>query len=490
MPTRDTDDGQLRLVYQEASGPDGVARVLDLLARRLGGEAVLAGPAGEPTVVAPEGAGRLSRLVAGELAGDLARVRSGQVGSVAVHAGGYDVAVLPVGPAPERPVLVLAREGSLTSAHRGLVAAAVGPLWLCWRAAVAERRAARLDAADATVREAVLHLLMVGQVSGARRTAAALRPALPDLARVYIVSGTPGSRDRLSPRCREVFGERAWVVPCPVYGGHVIVIAPGGEDTPAALVEELTATEPETTVGVGLRVALRDLPVGYKQAFHALSVARNRPERFARFSPHGELGELLGEAGQAWARGTLAPLLAYRPARPQDPDAFELLATLLSWLDFGASAASQLKIHRNTLSARLTRIGTELDRDLSRFATQAELNLALQLIDERPHPGNPPEPLGFDELFTLPEIRRWAEVQLSPLLGEDRRTLLTTVSTWFRHDLRTTAVASELGISAHGLRKRLARVEDLLGRALLRGPSARYDLYHALRVRSVTAGAG
>ncbi|GAA1307727.1 helix-turn-helix domain-containing protein [Saccharothrix xinjiangensis] len=213
-----------------------------------------------------------------------------------------------------------------------------------------------------------------------------------------------------------MFGEAAWVVPCPVYRGHVIVIAPGGEGgagrapvpPPGSLIRELAEAAPETLMRVGLRVALRDVPIGYKQAFHALSVARSRPERYARFSPGGELGELLGPAGRDWAARTLAPLLAYRPSRSQDPDAFELPTTLLSRLDFGARAASQLKVHRNTLSARLRRIGDELDRDLTRFATRAELHLALQLIDQRPHAGAPAEVVGFTELFDRPEVRRSA----------------------------------------------------------------------------------
>lgn len=486
--SRDADGGHLRRLYQEATGPDGVRRVLGLLARLLSGEVVLSGPSEGRAVAVPSGAGRLLRVV-GE---DVARVRAGHVDAAAVHVGGRDIAVLPVGPPPERPVLVVARRGSLTAEHRGLLAAAVDPLWLCWRAAMAEQRAERLDEADAAVRESVLHLLMVGHLSGARRTAAVLRPPLPDLARVYVVAGAPDSRGRLSLRCRDLFGEAAWVVPCPVYSGHVIVIAPaepgdGGGGRPAPppptrLIRELTEVVPDTWMGVGQGVALRDIPVGYKQAFHALSVARRLPERYAQFSPRSELGELLGHRGRAWAAATLAPLLAYRPARPQDPDAFELLATLLSWLDFGSRAASQLKVHRNTLSSRLQRIGAELRRDLSRFAVQSELYLALQLIDERPHPGAADEVIDFDGLFDRQEIRRWAEVQLAPLLPANRRTLLTTVRTWFQHDLRTAPVAAALGISAHGLRKRLARAEELLGRALLVGPSARYDLHHALRV--------
>ncbi|MCT2582175.1 helix-turn-helix domain-containing protein [Actinophytocola gossypii] len=481
---------QLRRVCQEATGPDGVRRVLELLARRLAGEIVLAGPAEERAVVTSSGADRLVRMLGGELAEDVARVRAGHVDAAAVHASGYDVAVLPVGPPPARPVLVVARRGPLTAEQRSLLADAANPLWLSWRTMIAEQRAERLDAADAAVRESVLHLLMVGQLSGARRTAEALRPALPDLARVHIVEGGPDSRGLLTPRCREVFGTAAWVVPCPVHSRHVIVIAPAEADAvppPAHLIRELTERVPEARMGVGTRVALRDIVVGYKQAFHALSVARHRPERYAGFSPRGELGELLGHAGRAWAASTLAPLLAYRPARPQDPDAFELLATLLSWLEFGSRAASQLKIHRNTLSARLQHIGAELDRDLTRVATQAELYLALQLIDERPHPGAPAEAVEFTTLFDRPEIRRWAALQLSPLLPANRRTLLTTVRAWFQHDLRTAPVAAALGISAHGLRKRLARVEELLGRALLVGPSARYDLYHALRVHTDSA---
>lgn len=483
--SRDTD--QLRLLCQQATGPDGVRRVLELLARGLDAEVVLAGPHDERTVAVPADADRLLRTVAE----DIARVRAGDVDAAAVHAGGHDIAVLPVGQSPARPVLVVARRGPLTAEHRSLLAAAVDPLWLCWRTAIAEQRAERLAAADATVREAVLHLLMVGHLSGARRTAAVLRPVLPDLARIHVVAGDPASRGRLSQRCRDTFGAAAWVVPCPVYSGHVIVIAPADpdEDLPARLIRELTDTVPESRMGVGLRVALRDIPIGYKQAFHALSVAHHRPERYACFSPRGQLGELLGDAGQVWAASTLAPLLAYRSARPQDPDAFELLATLLSWLDFGAQAAAQLKIHRNTLSARLQRIGTELRCDLSQFSTQAELYLALQLIDERPHPGATAEVAELDELLDRPEIRRWAEIQLSPLLPANRRTLLTTVRTWFEHDLRTAPVATALGISAHGLRKRLARAEELLGRALLVGPSARYDLYVAYRVHTAPAPA-
>ncbi|MBY8853583.1 hypothetical protein K7G98_37265, partial [Saccharothrix sp. MB29] len=49
--SRHTEDDHLRLLYQEATGPDGVRRVLELLARRFTGEVLLTGP-GEGQAVA------------------------------------------------------------------------------------------------------------------------------------------------------------------------------------------------------------------------------------------------------------------------------------------------------------------------------------------------------------------------------------------------------------------------------------------------------
>jgi sugar diacid utilization regulator len=458
-------------------------RLLELLARWLDSEVFLVAPHEEQVIAAAADAGG----VLGMVADDVARVRAGHVDAATVHANGREVAVLPVGPPRARAVLVVARRGALSAADRNLLADAVGLLLLCWRAMAAERRAERVDAADVMTREAVLHLLMVGHVSGARRTAATLLPDLPDVARVYIVEGDSDRRSQVAQLCRDAFDGAAWVVPCPVYSSNVISIAPAGSDSDdgdeVKVVKELTEAFPDIRVGVGLRVSLHDVPVGYKQAFHALAVARHRPERHARFFPRGQLGGLLGDAGKAWAARTLAPLLAYRPARTQDPDAHELLATLLSWLDFGGRAAAQLKIHRNTLSSRLQHVGSQLGRDLTRLATQAELYLALQLLDERPE-AETGAGATLSTLLDQPEIRRWAEIQLSPLLAADRRTLLTTVRVWLENDLRTAPVAAALGISAHGLRKRLARAEEVLGRALLVGPSARYDLHLAFHIHA------
>jgi PucR C-terminal helix-turn-helix domain len=54
---------------------------------------------------------------------------------------------------------------------------------------------------------------------------------------------------------------------------------------------------------------------------------------------------------------------------------------------------------------------------------------------------------------------------------------------WLGNDARLDATASALGISVPGARKRLTRIEETLGRSLLSGPSARYELWFAVRVR-------
>ena len=46
-------------------------------------------------------------------------------------------------------------------------------------------------------------------------------------------------------------------------------------------------------VGASTAVALRDIALGYGQAFHALAVARHRPERYVQFTHATDLASLL-----------------------------------------------------------------------------------------------------------------------------------------------------------------------------------------------------
>ncbi|WP_174556418.1 helix-turn-helix domain-containing protein, partial [Streptomyces hygroscopicus] len=94
----------------------------------------------------------------------------------------------------------------------------------------------------------------------------------------------------------------------------------------------------------------------------------------------------------------------------------------------------------------------------------------------------PPEPAAtLDAVLGTPAAGTWARAQLRPLEQAGPATGLETVRTWLRADARLPAAAAALGISLPGARKRLTRAEDALGRSLLTAPSAKYELWLAMR---------
>lgn len=112
--------------------------------------------------------------------------------------------------------------------------------------------------------------------------------------------------------------------------------------------------------------------------------------------------------------------------------------------DDGA-AHRQLRIHRNTLAARLAVLRHRLDLDLSRVSDQSVAWLALHLLGPAATP---------DAEARLPDT------------------------------------AAALGVSVSAVRKRLGRAEQALGRSLLRGPSARHELWLAVRILDAAPGGG
>lgn len=375
-----------------------------------------------------------------------------------------------------------------------LLADAAVPLALVLRAEEAARREERAALAEARAREAVLHLLMNGRTSTAHQIAGALGAPLPEPMRMYVVECRTGQRGEVARLCGELTGGRAWIVRCPVYVRHLIVLvpvrpaagpagAPGDHDPLAAA---LVGVAPDCAVGASGELGLREAPAAYTQAFHALAVARGRAARHARFGPGPEPELAAHGVGADWARGLLAPLHAYEPRRPQDPGAQELRATAHAWLNFTSHATRLLKLHRNTLAARLRLIETVLGLDLARLGDQAALSLALRLTPG----GGPPHAeagpsaglAGLDSVLRDPRLTAWARAHLRPLRGPDAPPgARETVRTWLAHDAQLAPAAAALGISVPGARKRLTRVEALLERSLLQSPSARHDLWLAHR---------
>jgi diguanylate cyclase with GGDEF domain/PucR-like helix-turn-helix protein len=472
-------DDDVLSMQRAVVGPGGSARLLHWLSRRVDGPAVLLDPGGVPAQSAPGVPGDV--LAAAER--EIRRVVAGEVAAASVSGPSWWARVVGAAGGTEGgPALLVTSGAPLPPDESPLIAHAAALLGLRWSA---DQR----SGAVAQIREAVLHLLMGGEIGPARQVASVMKPDLPDMVRVVLVEGTAAVRNAIADRCETACGGQAWIVRCPVYDNHVIVISPVQDpaDPGEQLLATLRATATGTVaIGVGDPVDLRDTAAGYEQACHALAVARHRPDRLARYTAADDLAAALGHQGQHWARQALAPLLDYKPARALDLNDTELRMTMQSWLTFRHGAARHLKIQPTALAKRLRRLEVILGRDLYSLADQAELHLALQLL-HRPGPrvaGTPPQ---LAELLASGEARDWAKVMLAPL--EESPVLLDTVRAYLAEGESSEAAAALISVSGHPVtgrqvRRRLARIEDLLGRSLSEGPSARYDVLLALRIRA------
>ncbi len=372
------------------------------------------------------------------------------------------------------------------------------PLSLCREAEAVERKRRRVDLAESRGREAVLHLLMTGQLSIAHQVAGALRPRLPDPVRVCVVECHRGSRDEVARVCAEADGGRSWIVRCPVYARHLILVMPGDdtqEDPGTTTDEKVAALVAECVVGISERVPLAETATGYRQAFHALAVARELPGRHVRFGAAPEPALVVGDPGRQWAEALLAPLLTYVPRRAQDPGSQELAATATSWLAFSSHATDHLKVHRNTLAARLKLIGELLGLDLDRLADQAALDLALRIRATPPRLHAVRRPRTAGRGGTRP--RRGPAPPRGPGVGVPSTGPAGT-GTGRRYGRGDPAHLAGLrgphrpgGGRAGHLRPRRPQAADPAGDPVpaltAPPPSARYDLWLALRARELAA---
>lgn len=493
MRARERADDVLRMYRLARSG--GSQELLHWVSGRAAGWAGLLD--GDGTVLhgvtrSPDGTG----VKAAALAREYARKLPGlDARSFSFDRGAHTALLFPLDGPPDAaaPILAVVAPRPLPDGLAILLADVAMPLAMCWAAEAVERKRRRVDLAESRSREAVLHLLMTGQLSIAHQVAGALKPNLPDPVRVYVVECPPGRRDEVARICTELSGGRSWIVRCPVYGRHLILVVPADAGTTEQrLGIRVAEAVTECVAGVSEDVPLADTATGYRQAFHALAVARGLSARHACFGSAPDPAVAAGAAGARWADELLHPLLTYLPRRSQDPGSQELAATLASWLAFSSHATQHLKIHRNTLAARLRLIGELLGLDLNRVGDQAALDLALRIRATPTAPGRARRderaarpPLGLDDILGVVAVREWAAQQLRPLTGPSTSRSSAdpweTLRAWLECEAQLTGTAAVLGISVPGVRKRLTRLESVLGRSLLQPPSARYDLWLAFR---------
>lgn len=483
--------GQSKTIRRLVTSPDGLQALMRWLALQINGYVVLADANGKPLQSSPRWPAELL-VDAGE---GIRRVAAGKAASATVDTASHTVWVSAAGGEDPRVILIVACEKPFSSRLRKLISEASGYLWLRWRLEELQRHSDQVELANMQSHEAALHLLLIGDSAAARRVTEALGSFLPDVARVCIIECPPRLRDECLHECEQAIRGRVWLVRCPVYTRHLIILAPPVlEDAPEPLDEALWAIAAKRRncyVGTGRAVPLRDIATGYEQAFHALAVARNTAERYATFSPRDELAALIGPAGGRWAAERVRPLLDHRPRRAQDPDAAELQATLASWLSLSTRATRQLKIHRNTLTSRLRLIADLLDCDLDDLTTLAELHLAQRLLSQpwRAEELDVPGGVALDRLLAAPHVVRWAQNRLSEIGKSDPR-LLDTLRIWLGNNGHLPSTAGSLRLSVPATRKRILRIEQILERSLLNAPSALCDMQLAVRIADRHADKG
>ena len=330
-----------------AARPNPVPSVLQQLARRLGGRAVLYGPEGTRIAAAGPDPGEAVRTALAKLA----------------------EVVRPSGEEPSPS------SASDTVAGLRLVAHALGN----GEGFVLGTAAPQRDAGDHTIASvaAVLLSLLTGERhsgSGAGRSSALVRLLLgaapaevaPLLGedRWRVVHGRPDGRVAPDPVAASALGAALGSSLVDVAGEVVRVLVPDGRT-----VERVQGW----TLGVSTAASPRDWPAADTQAARALARARATRTPLLR---HGDrpaaLTDLVPPAeAAAHARALLAPI-------EQSP---ALVDTLRTWLSLHGSwdrTAVALDVHRNTVRQRVARCAALLDADLDDPDVRMELWFALR----------------------------------------------------------------------------------------------------------------
>lgn len=262
-----------------------------------------------------------------------------------------------------RSVLVLAGSAALDSAEQTVVTSAVALLWF----AIGEGTGV---GTRASLRRALWHLLMDGATDVVRAEAPSAGMKLPTEP-VRAVVWSPGPHGATM---------RALQAACDA--GRAIVFA-ALDDTVHACIsggktDVLRSVDPGRGAGVSEPVAYASLPG-----------ALERAQRAARRAPRGSVVVLDDpEAGILSTLDTTPDLvdrahgLLHRLEEQDRRSDSGLVDALTAWLRTNGSyeaAARRLGLHRHTLSARVSRAGALLERDLDDVDTRTDLWLALRL---------------------------------------------------------------------------------------------------------------
>lgn len=468
------------LLGQARPVPDGrhSGRIVRWLAARTGSRVALIGRDGALAAVAPQRSA--DKLTA--VADKIQEIADGTLESAALEDGGTEIRLVAVGTSRPRAVLAVARESPFDHAFTRMIGRAADLLSLHLAVEDADTATDSYRATAIALCVAILQLLMVGEVSKARRTAASLFPGLldQDAARVYILESRPGERDHLYDECQRSIGRHALIVQCPVYDEHLIIVVPqppgaaDADDRACTALRDLVALRPYRYLGASAIRPVAETDQAYRHALRALANARVDRSRTAHYRSQRRLPELLNEAYPGWATAVLHPLLGQRRAERD-----VLLQALNLTLQFSVRAAAELTgAHRNTVANRVRSAAAVLGVDLDSLRDRALTAVALEalLLDERADETVHVGPPDLQAYLDTPEVQAWKREFLHPLTEE----LVTTLKEWVLAGGDTARMADALGIHTQTARKRLRAATRLLQRDLLGQGADAYDVVLAI----------
>jgi purine catabolism regulator len=356
-----TFDAQMALT-RGALTPSGTEDVVRLLAGQVGGWVLLVDSAGALISVHPSSARRRATDLSAEFS-RLSRHRGPVSSSLSQESETVDLQ--PIGTGTRRVAyLAVGRNGPISPSQRHLVNAAV--LLLTMRL----QRPADEQQTEATLRTALLRLLLAGSVEVAQRLASQSgRPLPPEPFRVLVVPGWRGEAP--------THAAGAWWA---MFDDALVVIA---SQAAAGLGDRLAATA-DRTVGISAVAAYPSLDAAVRQASQAAAPGHRvgaRVVHYEELASTGVIGLLDPALAHGFAEALLSGLIEHDRQRNS-----HLVLSLRTWLAHHGQwdpAAAALGVHRHTLRKRIVAAEGILGRDLGDPGNRSELWLALELIARR-----------------------------------------------------------------------------------------------------------
>lgn len=372
-----------RAIAVAATRPDGLSATLTELSKQL-----------DQWVAMFDATGALDRVFSIDAAGDTIRavqpevermLRAGRRASRSVQVGKETVALQTLG-ARGRLRGVLALGGPAAVAGAGVAGGTAGLdeasrqviTTVVALAGLSLEQNHALDRARGQLRRGLLRLLTDGDVKLAESVSKDVWGPLPIEPVIAAVADLPAERmetiaERLERRAADASSRLFFALD----GNRVIIcVAADARSVLSEIADDLElhlgASEPHDWV---------NLPRARAQAEQAAADgSAGSVTDFSAIASRGVLSLLTGPAAREVARSVLTPLTVHDRA-----NASGLVDTLRVWLANNGeyeATARELGVHRHTLRARIATIERLLGRDLTSFATRAELWAALMTASE------------------------------------------------------------------------------------------------------------